>query len=89
MFPRNADTIKERKDCVEQRDATPDNQLLPLDDVTLPVSYNSVTITLPMTLLEGEHINTEAPNSWRISALGEFTHSNFVWELNHLKNLHS
>ncbi|XP_059155942.1 NHL repeat-containing protein 2-like isoform X2 [Physella acuta] len=71
VFPRGDKVIKESKDSVEQREATPENLLLPLDDITIPVSCNSVTIKLPVTLLEGEHINTEAPNSWRICALDE------------------
>lgn len=39
--------------------------------MTVPATSSSVILSVPVKLSEGTHINTEAPNSWKVCALGE------------------
>ncbi|BFY97727.1 hypothetical protein BsWGS_00768 [Bradybaena similaris] len=47
------------------------NDMVPLPDVTLPATSHAITLTVPLNLPGGTHINTEAPNSWKLSSLDE------------------
>ncbi|CAL1526013.1 unnamed protein product [Lymnaea stagnalis] len=53
----------------ESDTSTSDLTLLP--DQVVPKDSSSVTLTVSFKLLEGEHINTEAPNTWRVIGLDE------------------
>ncbi|CAG5125988.1 unnamed protein product [Candidula unifasciata] len=49
----------------------PRDEAVPLPDVTVPTSSRTVTLTVPLKLPDGSHINKDAPNSWKICSLDE------------------
>ncbi|GFR66407.1 NHL repeat-containing protein 2-like [Elysia marginata] len=44
-----------------------------LPDVTTRISVKQLSLNIPIELTEGQHLNTEAPNSWKLSASDDFS----------------
>ena len=69
VFPRETSKdVQTEDEDVDSRDSKGDGHVEVLPAVSCDVSRSEVELTVPVAVVDGEHINSEAPNGWSVQA---------------------